>query len=103
MSLETHLWASTTCYGDSFTLLYLYVIRTSLVTRPYVHGFLRGELYFVRYLCSYLIGNRYGAPRPVNMIIDFLLFYFVYKIDSKDRLLPAWKLLFRYRKMQANF
>jgi hypothetical protein len=34
---ETHLWASTACYGDSFTLLYVEDVRTSQETYIGLH------------------------------------------------------------------
>jgi hypothetical protein len=33
-SEETHLWASTACYRDSFTFLYVGDVRTSQEARP---------------------------------------------------------------------
>jgi hypothetical protein len=41
-SQKTHLQASMTCYGDSFTSLYIDDIRTSQETHMGLHGLLRG-------------------------------------------------------------
>jgi hypothetical protein len=37
-----HLWASTACYGHSFTLLYVDDVRTSQETPMGLHGLLWG-------------------------------------------------------------
>jgi hypothetical protein len=56
VSHRKHLWASTACYGDNFTLLYVDV-RTSQETPVNLHGLLRGKIYFIISRCSYLTGN----------------------------------------------
>jgi hypothetical protein len=44
---NTHIWAFTACYGDSFTSLYRDDDRTSQETPIRINGLLRGYLYFL--------------------------------------------------------
>jgi hypothetical protein len=39
----THLWASTACYGDSFTFLYVNDVRTSQETHLWASGAFYGD------------------------------------------------------------
>jgi hypothetical protein len=74
-SQELHLWASTTCYWDGFTILYVDDIRNSQETPVSLHDLLREWLcFFISRLFSYLTGNTYGPPRPVKgMALPFYI------------------------------
>jgi hypothetical protein len=52
-----HLWASTACYGASFTVLYVHDFRTSQETFMGLCSLLRGWLYFFICRCSYVTAN----------------------------------------------
>jgi hypothetical protein len=43
------LWASTACYGNSFTFFYVDDVRTLQETRMGLRGLLRGQLYLFFY------------------------------------------------------
>jgi hypothetical protein len=58
-SEETHLWAFSACYGDTFTFLYVYDVRASQETHLcdstacYEDSF----IFYIRRRCSYHRGN----------------------------------------------
>jgi hypothetical protein len=57
-SQEAQVWVSTSCYGDSFTVSYVGVVRTAQETPMGLHGLLQGQLYsFICRSCSYLTGS----------------------------------------------
>jgi hypothetical protein len=69
-SQETHLWACTVCYGDSYTFLYVHDVRTSQEKHLWASTVCCGDSYTFLYVHMSVPHRKhtYGPPRSVTGI-----------------------------------